>query len=169
MKLISLAVLVSTPFFCHGQYYHKRDTLPKRNLRQITITLSPIVIQNGKYYFEGRRIQFEEFALALVSVHDNVVDHRLKVVRTLTDLRPFVFYGGSIYLTYLAINLPPTRGGFNTYINNIIGVFVFETLYRLSISIAKRSAINRYNDVVLLPTADVTSGGSISIGLKARF
>jgi len=147
----------------------KRDSIPGNNPRQITFTLSPIVIQNSKYFFEGRNVTFEEMALALIAVHDKIVDHRLKVVRTLTDLRPVFHYAGVAYTTYLAFNLPGTRSGLNTFIVNAIGVFAFQMLYDGSIQLAKRSTINRYNDVVLTPSAGITPAGGLSLGFRLRF
>ena len=40
----------------------------------ITINLSPIVIENGKYYYDGRRVKFEDVVMPLIAVNDEQIN-----------------------------------------------------------------------------------------------
>jgi hypothetical protein len=171
MKFSTLVCLVFFSLRTTGQNSPQQGNLPLTNFtpRSISIPLSPIVLENGKYFYDGRRVYFEDIVLPLVSINDHIVDRQLKVVRTMTDMIRPLRYLSFIYLIYLANHLLYTQGGYNIYLNNIIGVFIFQELYLASISIPKRKAIKRYNEVVVHPSAAIMPGSGFSVGITARF
>ena len=171
MKVLTLVLLVFISLNANGQNDQQQGNVPLTNFtpRLISIPLSPIVLEKGKYFYDGRRVNFEDIVLPLVSINDPKVDHQLKVVHTMTDLIRPVRYLSFIYLIYLANHLRYVQGGYDIYLNNLVGVFIFQELYIASISIPKRRAIKRYNEVVIQPSAAMMPGNGFSLGITARF
>jgi hypothetical protein len=50
--------------------------------KQATIDLSPVVIENGNYYFNGQRVSFDAMMIPLISVQDDEINRKLKVMNT---------------------------------------------------------------------------------------
>ena len=170
--LVILICLSAISFRVNGQYYQKRNSKSEQNNylpRQVTIELSPITVQNGKYYFDNRRVKFEEIVLPLISVNDKIVDHRLRVVRTMTDLRRPLRLLPLFYLTTISSRLPTTGSGYLSVIYTLWGIEAFFILYDISISITKRSAINRYNEVIIQPTVSLQPNSGANLGLSLKF
>jgi hypothetical protein len=169
MKVLTMVLFVFILVKANGQ--KQQTDVPSTNItpRLISIPLSPIVLENGKYFYDGRRVNFEEIVLPMMALNDRIVDHQLKVVRTMTDLIRPVRYLGFIYLISLANHLRYAQGGYDIFLTNVIGVFIIQELYIASISIPRRKAIKRYNEVVIQPSAAIMPAGSFSLGITVRF
>lgn len=136
--------------------------------RQITINLSPIVIENGKYFYDGRRLKFEEIVMPLIAINDEKVNRKIKVINTLRDTRRFVVAGPLLFLLYNMSNQQKASAKFDENRNLLWGSFITLAVFDASISLIKRSTIKRYNEVVLQPSAQLLPGG-LAFGISARF
>lgn len=157
-KFISIAFIL-VAFNSYGQF----------KSRQITINLSPIAIQSGKYYFNGRRVNFEEIVLPLIAVQDDQINRNLKTIHVMHDIRKPLYLAPLLY--YLYINNTATNATNNFDLNRkiVLGSFIFFNLFEIVNVLIKRRAINRYNDVVLQPLGLVLPGNGFSLGIRAKF
>jgi hypothetical protein len=173
MKYILFSCLAVTSFCAYGQYYHKRNNSDSSSKsyqpKQITLVLHPVVIENGKYYFDGRPITYDGLMLPMISLNDEKTNQRMRTVRTLINLRRPIKYLGFAYVTLAGLNAVHTQQGQEAYIYTTISIFVLYQLYDLSITMAKGSAINRYNEVVLQPSASISPNMGLSLGCTIRF
>jgi hypothetical protein len=171
---ISLGLAVIS-FYAHAQVpegNQGRDSSYHQFVpRQIMINLSPIIPDRGRYFYEGRRVRFEEVVLPLISINDVIVNRRLEVVRTLTDVYKAIFYAEIGYILFIETNAAAghARLRYSKVLVTFIGMLVFDELYKLAILIAKKKTIDRYNEVVLQPSFSLGQRGGPTLGLNIRF
>ena len=124
-----------------------------QGIKQITINLSPIVVDNGRYYYDGRRVKFEGVIIPLIAVHDVKIDQNLKSINIIQDLRVVATTTPLVFALYNLSNQQRAVNNFNRNRNLLWGSVGFVTLFNISISIVKRKTINRYNEIILQPTS----------------
>jgi len=173
MKYILLSCLAFTSLTAFGQYYYKRDTpdssVKSFQSRQITIDLKPVVIENGRYFFDGRRITYDGMMPLMISLDDEKIDHSMKTVNTLVDLKRPIYYLEFAAITIGGFRVISTGSGQDSYLYSAIALFVFNRLYDLSIAFAKKRTIKRYNEVVFQPSAPISANVGFSLGCTIRF
>jgi hypothetical protein len=171
MKYVPFIAFVLLSFFAKAQIQNPEiDTTTQRQFfpRQLTLPLYPIIIEGGKYFYDGHRVQFEDVVLLLNGVDDPILEKRMKTVRTLNDFRKVLRYVNLAFL--LLVVHQSITGAVNpdTGFIAIVGVFAFNELYALSITLMKKKTINRYNDVVLQPSFSFNNRGG-QVGVRIRF
>ncbi|HTH54947.1 MAG TPA: hypothetical protein VL728_02800 [Cyclobacteriaceae bacterium] len=169
MKCFSLLCTLMVSVCLHGQYYRKPLQPDTSHYKQICLTLSPIVVENGKYYFNEKRVKYEEIVLPLMSVNDRIINKKVKTVRTMRELFKPIFIAETLYLINAQLNCPYTQREFQRIAYAYIGILVFNELYHLSITVVKRKTVARYNDLVMQPLAAISPAMGLSIGCKLRF
>jgi hypothetical protein len=118
--------------------------------QKITIELNPIAIENGKYYFNGKRVTFDGLVIPLQAVDDKKVDRSIKTVFALRTSQTVVRLGLSVYLLYLIADRP-------AYVNYdqtrtlVIGSVAAGFSLSIGEKLFQRKAINRFNAVLLKP------------------
>jgi hypothetical protein len=75
-------------------------------VRQITLDLNPIAIENGRYYFNGKRVTFDGLLIPLQAVDDKQVNRSIKTALALRTSQTVVRLGLSVYLLYLIADQP---------------------------------------------------------------
>jgi hypothetical protein len=128
--------------------------------KQITIDLSPVVIERGNYYFNGQRVTFDAMMIPLISLQDDKINKKLKVMNTTKDVFKFAVAITSTY--FLIQSVSANQQSQSTYQLNkglIWGTIGVITIQAITIPILKRGIINRYNEVVVQPTAQFSPSG----------
>jgi hypothetical protein len=148
VKFISTIVLVLFGLISNAQY-----------AKQITVNLYPIIIENGRYFYDGRRVNFEEVVMPLISINDQKIDQKLKLLNTLKDIRHVV---ATVPLVIFLVNMSNQQQTVNSFNRNrnVLWVSVATVImFDISISVIKKSTINRYNDIILSPSAQLSPHG----------
>ncbi len=136
--------------------------------KQITISLSPIVTANGKYYFNERRVRFDEISFLMKTLNDDRIDHQFKVIQTLIDVRRPIILASVVYVLSTSGNGQSSSNNIETNRNVMIGTIIFAGLTDLVNEHLKRKIIMRYNSIVLQPGASILPGNGFSIGVRMR-
>lgn len=136
--------------------------------KQVIISLSPIVIENGKYFYDGRRVKFEEVVMPLIVLNDEKVNRKIKWINTLRDTRRFIAPAPLLFLLYNMSSQQKATNNFDENRNLLWGSVAMLATFEITISLIKRSAVNRYNSVVLRPSAQIISN-QLNVGLSMRF
>lgn len=117
---------------------------------ELTIPLNPIVIENGKYYFNGKRTTFDGLLVPLQAINDQKTDRNIKTILGLRTTQHVIQIGTTIYL----INLVASANQ-SAYINpKHLQILFYGTVglhYSVKITeiIFQRKAIKRFNKVVI--------------------
>ncbi len=135
----------------------------------ITINLSPIVIENGKYYYDGRRVKFEDVVMPLIAVNDEQINQKLKVIQTLKDIRKPLTLAPILFYLYTSNNVQNAVNSFDLNRKVLIGSIAVVGLLDLTNAIIKRKIIKKYNTIVLQPRASLLPSNGIHIGIDFRF
>jgi hypothetical protein len=162
--IVSLSLILIS---WHTRAQDADSSLHKFEPKEITIKLSPIIMERGKYYYEGKRVRFEEVVMPLMATNDDIVDKRLRLIHTMTDARRLIYYAELGYTLYLISNAATTSG--NQVFATFIGFVILNELYNLSILLAQKKAVDRYNDVVLQPSFSLGQRGTPLLGFRIRF
>ncbi len=136
--------------------------------KQITIVLSPIIISNGKYYFESKRVKFEDIMLPLISLNDQKINNRIKIIQTLKDIRKPIWLASTLYFLYL--NSDPNQSVTNFDLSR--NILIASTISILSLEIfdiiVKRNTVKQYNEIILQPAASLLPSNKLNIGIGIR-
>jgi hypothetical protein len=128
--------------------------------KQITIDLSPVVIENGKYIFNGHRVSFDAMMIPFTSLNDDNINKKIKVMNTTRDVFKIVIALPLIYLFAQSLSASQQQGSIyqsnKAMIWGTTGVIVAQSI---TMPIMRRGIINRYNEVVLQPTAQLLPSG----------
>jgi hypothetical protein len=138
--------------------------------KQIVVNLSPVVIENGQYIFEGHRVSFEAMMIPFIYAHDDKINTKLRVLNTTKDVFKLAIAVPLIYLFIQLLNADPQTGS-SIYQSNkaLIWTTVGTTwAYYITIPLLKKGIINRYNEVVLQPRAQLSPSG-FNAGFVIRF
>jgi hypothetical protein len=169
--LFGILFIMGCSLGCHGQYYKKMQNPDKNYLqhtKQITIDLSPIILSHGRYYYDGRHVRYEQLTMPLLAVKDSVVDHYMKsAMKTRLIGAVFQLGTGLTYTILLASKNPANN------INLLLGFYLGQILLgqairQLTVS-PQRKAVDRYNEIILQPSAFALPGYGVSLGVTAKF
>ncbi|MCK6616471.1 MAG: hypothetical protein L6Q51_02390 [Cyclobacteriaceae bacterium] len=117
-------------------------------VRQITLDLNPIAIENGRYYFNGKRVTFDGLLIPLQAVDDNQVNQSIKTALTLRTSQTVVRLGLSVYLLYLIADQPPYVNYHQTRTLVLSSVAAGFSL-NIAEKLFQRKAVKRFNAVLL--------------------
>ncbi|MBS1682403.1 MAG: hypothetical protein JST48_11875 [Bacteroidetes bacterium] len=161
--------LLTISLSAYGQYPTDNSfpLPPNFQPRTITVELRPILIQKGKYYFDNRRVKYEDVGFLLMAVHDAKIDRKMKVIRTLKDIRIPL---GLLPLLYARqLNQPTSFSAMQDQAYFFLGYLLFLYAFDGARSLVQSSAIKRYNEVVVQPTVSLQPGNGVNVGLNFRF
>jgi hypothetical protein len=136
--------------------------------KQIVVQLSPVVIQNGKYIFEGQRVSFEALMIPLMAVHDDQINKKLKVLKTTRVVHKIAIWLPLLYFTAQSVSGNQQGSTYQSNKGLIWGFTGVMAASLITIPIMKRGIINRYNEVVLQPRAQFSPSGFTG-GFVIRF
>ena len=134
--------------------------------KQITINLMPVVVSSNKYYFDSKRIKFEEIVLPLISFNDKKINNYIKVIHILKDTRGLLILAPTLLFFYLNHDPNSSLTNFDLTRNILFGTFVALVTLDIVDMLLKHKTINRYNNLVLAPSASFLPGNELKIGLQ---
>lgn len=159
MKPASLSILLLS--FCSSIF--------GQSLHQITIDINPVAIENGRYYFNGKRVSFDALMLPLLSVDDEKVNRHIKTIQVIQDGRKLLHAGTLLYILLSAPGQQSFSSNFDQTRNTIFAALSAAFLLHLTEKMYKNKAVKRFNSVVLSPKAWSYPDNSIYVGLCLRF
>lgn len=116
---------------------------------EMTITLNPIAIESGKYYFNGKRTTFDGLLVPLQAINDQKTDRNIKTILGLRTTQHVIRIGTTIYLFHLVASANQSA-----YINPkqfqilFYGTVGLHFSVKITEIIFQRKAIKRFNKVV---------------------
>ncbi|HTH58172.1 MAG TPA: hypothetical protein VL728_19125 [Cyclobacteriaceae bacterium] len=164
--------ILGCSFIASGQYY-KKTLNPDRNYRQhskqMTIDLSPIVLSHGRYYYDGRHVSFDQLAMPLLAVKDSAVDRHLKSVFRTRLIGAGVQAAMGIAFTVVWLNGRNDPNNTNLFLGLFFGQLILGPVIKQLTVSPQRKAIDRYNEIILQPSAFAVPRYGIGLGLTAKF
>lgn len=137
--------------------------------KQITINLTPIVVENGKYFYDGKRVKFEEFVFPMLALNDKILNRKIKFVHTFEDIQKLVLAAPLIIYLILNNNQSNYFNNFDATRNLIFSALIASLSLRITDILLKRSVINRYNAIVLQPTSSLLPSNQVMTGIGLTF
>lgn len=115
--------------------------------RQITLDLNPIVVEGGRYYFNGQRLSFDGLIIPLRAVDDREVNRHIKTVYTVRTSQTLVSVGIAAYLIHL-VSQDPTYDKYQLGRALMITSLAASVSLNIAEGLFKRKAIKRFNNIV---------------------
>ncbi|GHN00963.1 hypothetical protein WSM22_24520 [Cytophagales bacterium WSM2-2] len=165
LALITLCLVVIS-INSNAQYYQAdKNHHPK----QVLVALSPIAIENRTYFYDGKRVNFENLVFPLISIHDQQVDRNLKTIRKLKFIHNSIRWIPTLYALQFLTGRANPQKNLDTFLTVFWGVVAVDLGLEIAINRVKRKAINKYNEIVLSPTTSYAPDSGLNFGLKMKF
>ncbi len=115
--------------------------------RQITLDLNPIVVEGGRYYFNGQRLTFDGLIIPLKAIEDGDVNRYIKTIHALRASQSIVNVGIAAYLIHL-VSQEPTYDKYQQGRALMLISLGASISFGFTESLFKRKSIKRFNTIV---------------------